>query len=66
MTGQDWLWSGGLHSAQDWEALHTCAHVSAGLNPVLPALLAWGLQVLKRDGLDVGAGPLTNWKVGMT
>lgn len=37
-----------------------------GLDPVLPALLAWGLQGLIHDGLDVGAGPLTNWKVGMT
>ena len=40
VTGQDLLWSGGLPSAQDWEVLHTCAHVSMGLNPVLPALLA--------------------------
>lgn len=43
VAGQDWLWLEGLHSAQDWEAL---LGVPMGLDPVLPALLAWGLQGL--------------------
>lgn len=60
VAGQDWLWLEGLHSAQDWEAL---LNVPMGLDPVLPAV-AWGLQGLIHDGLDVGAPALTGGRLG--